>query len=211
MNTSTTTREAESVYLRSPAGRAAVAAEEKRKAAHRESRVQELLELGRQEALIDRKCLPELQLLQEHVEATEKAAQDARRTKIEKTVAYRASKAPISFRRLAVQRDLIASADPAIDDARRSMNELFETRRHGLANHEERKTGMLDGRIVRRSNGQAIRRLVEAINIARTGLEQLKLTAPANVEDAIALVMAPVNEAWARIGELDPWTTNGRG
>jgi len=102
----------------------------------------------------------------------------------------------------------IRTADPRIDDARRAMERQYEHRRHSMGYSDR-----LDERDLETSSGRryslignegARRRLMAALSTARQQFDALKLQNPADVDAAIAAIVAPVDAAWARIKELDP-------
>lgn len=105
--------------------------------------------------------------------------------------------------------DLIASADPRIDDARRAMEARYERDRHGMGSSKEVRTrdlapGNWTTSHITLGNTVARSRLTAAIRTARHELAVLKVKNPGDVAAAIAAIVAPVESAWQSIGELDP-------
>ena len=137
-----------------------------------------------------------------------KAEEDAQKVLAAQKAKVRAVDAVL----FAIKQDEILLArtadNAAIDEAHRAIFAKFNAQRSGMGNWKEvRVPGQVDGmgrQAVRHiSNQVAIQRLLKAQDVAYAALTALRLKNPPNLSDAIAAIVAPVNEAWRRIEELD--------
>lgn len=104
------------------------------------------------------------------------------------------------------ERQLRASADPRITEAKHSLQRRLDDNRGKLARSGEVLGPEFTDRLkpVRWvvDNERAVRRLISAVQAARAACDALQLENPDDVDAAIAALLEPVARAWATLDEL---------
>jgi len=110
-----------------------------------------------------------------------------------------------------LRRELVASAPPEIAEAIATMRHRYDAARGAVRVFQERPTGRRSGstgalEMMTISNDRAIRRLLDAMNLAQRSLEQLAFEAVAGdeLEARIDAILSRVEQAWESIRDLDP-------
>lgn len=194
-------------FVKTPAGQAAVTAQREAAAAARQADVATLTAL---------RCKAEATVVRygetlRPLEAAEQAARGKWQAAVDKVATMHRERAAmihsLEHQAAEIERRLVSTAAPRIDEAKHAMATRFDRARIGLGRTDQIQVQQKDpwtGQpMVRPANNlAAIERLVAAMTAARGHLDNLKLSNPADLDGAIAAVLAPVEQAWARVGEL---------
>lgn len=194
-------------------GQAVLATRAKQERAARKTHIQQLEQLEHERATTNRANDALVTKLRRDVDDAKKVEIIATRALRDADIARHDFDRAQMVRIDALKWQLRQTADPRIDEAHRQMVERLEVAR---SQNSLLVTQLLVGRFAPVGSGQqrrgatnmgAIVRLMEAAAAAGEQFEQLKLQSPSDVEAAIAKVLAPVESAWARVGELDDAAT----
>lgn len=146
------------------------------------------------------------------LEAAEAAAKSAHDTALTTLLDAKRAAAlalhELQYTRDRLKRELVASADPRINEARRAMWAKYEKNRGGVPAKREVATGLLNFNTAKpqtrvETTDAALHRLVGAIRLADQSFDNLMLANPQDLDAAIEQALAPVEAAWAAIDSFD--------